>query len=54
METPVRLCCGQRHWTVECPDGLVQCCICFARVPEEQLHVLPDGKKENVCLRCEK
>ena len=22
-QPPVRLCCGQRHWGVQCPDGLV-------------------------------
>jgi chaperonin GroES len=28
------------------------CCLCFTRVEQDQLHVLPSGLKEDVCLRC--
>lgn len=49
---PYRLCCGKQHLSVECPDGKVLCCICFERVEQSELNVLPDGKKENCCKRC--
>ena len=49
---PVRLCCGQRHWGAVCPDGKVMCCICFERVSQDDLRVLPNGKKEDVCKAC--
>lgn len=49
---PVRACCGQRHRTVECPDALVMCCLCFHRVRKDQLHVLDDGSLEDVCIPC--
>lgn len=50
---PVRLCCGQRHYGVQCPDGLVMCCLCFSRFPVEQLHVDPsDGRRVDVCIGC--
>lgn len=52
MEIPVRLCCGQRHWTVQCPDGKVMCCVCFSRFELEQLHIDEDGDRENVCIPC--
>ncbi len=26
---PVRLCCGERHTGVVCPNGTVMCCVCF-------------------------
>jgi hypothetical protein len=45
-EEPVRLCCGQRHWSVVCPDGLVMCCICFGRFEPN------DETREDVCPRC--
>ena len=51
---PVRLCCGERHWGVVCPDGKVMCCICFERVSQDDLRVLPNGKKEDVCKACDK
>jgi len=51
---PVRLCCGKRHWGVVCPDGKVMCCICFERVSQSDLNVLPNGKKEDVCKACAK
>lgn len=28
------------------------CCLCFERVEQDRLHVLPDGKKENACQKC--
>lgn len=49
---PLKLCCGQRHLGVVCPDGKVMCCICFERVSTENLNVLPDGKREDVCRPC--
>ena len=52
-EMPVRLCCGQRHLSAMCPDGLVMCCICFERVPVEQLgRDRVTGNIEDVCLNC--
>ncbi len=49
---PIRLCCGQRHWEVQCPDGAVMCCICFMKFGVESLSVLPDGSKTDVCKTC--
>lgn len=49
---PVRLCCGQRHWSVECPDGNVMCCLCFDRFTIDDLHMLPNGQREDVCREC--
>ena len=52
-QPPVRLCCGQRHVGVQCPDGLVMCCLCFKRFPVEGLSVDPnDGKPWDVCIGC--
>ena len=51
-QPPVRLCCGQRHWGAQCPDGLVQCCLCFPRFPVSGLHVTGDGRPEDVCQGC--
>lgn len=51
---PTRLCCGERHWSVECPDGRVMCCICFNRVPIRKLNTLPSGEQEDVCIPCAK
>lgn len=51
---PVRLCCGQRHWTVTCPDGKVMCCICFSRFAREELHADDQGQRWNICIPCEK
>lgn len=48
---PVRLCCGQRHNTVQCPDGLVMCCICFHRVSIDMLNKTANGH-EDICLEC--
>lgn len=52
QEIPVRLCCGQRHWTVECPDGLVMCDICFDRTAKENLMKDTDGTLWNICQGC--
>ena len=52
METPVRVCCGQRHASTHCPDGLVMCCLCFERVEEDQLHTDDEGDPVNVCRPC--
>ena len=51
-EPPVRLCCMQRHWGVECPDGMVQCCICFGRFGKEELYVDHTGTKWDMCKDC--
>jgi hypothetical protein len=53
-EPPVRLCCGQRHWTVKCPDGLVMCCICFSRVPVTELHADEHGYIWDTCRDCKR
>ena len=50
-EPPVRLCCFQRHHGAICPDGLVQCCLCFRRFDISDLNETPDGP-EDVCKRC--
>ena len=49
---PVRPCCGKRHMTVMCPDGLTMCCICFNRVVLADLTTDPDGCKVDVCMEC--
>lgn len=51
-EPPVRLCCGERHWNVQCPDGKVMCCICFDRVEVSEL-IERNGMKQDVCKGCE-
>lgn len=51
-QVPVRLCCGQRHDGAICPDGLVQCCICFSRFPVPELHVDREGDRWDVCKTC--
>lgn len=51
-EIPVRLCCGQRHWGIVCPDGKVQCCLCFSRFDVEDLSETVDGDKQDVCREC--
>lgn len=48
---PVRSCCGQRHRGVQCPDGLVMCCLCFERVLASELSER-DGQLEDVCRDC--
>ena len=50
---PIRLCCGQQHWSVDCPDGLVMCCYCFDLWSPSYLWVDPtDGKKVDICRPC--
>ena len=49
---PVLLCCGQRHMTTQCPDGLTMCALCFGRFPIDQLNRTYDGIPENVCVNC--
>lgn len=49
---PVRLCCGKPHWGPVCLDGLVMCILCFRRVRQDELHVLTDGSREDVCRAC--
>ena len=45
---PVRVCCGQRHSDIQCPDGLVMCCICFDRVPID--HLMMEGNSRiDIC-----
>jgi hypothetical protein len=51
-KAPVRLCCGNRHLGVICPDGKVMCCLCFNRVDQDQLNTNPEGSKEDVCISC--
>lgn len=50
---PVRICCGQRHWTTQCPDGLTMCCLCFSRFSVEELSTDEEGCKQDVCIACE-
>lgn len=52
-EPPVRICCGQRHFGAQCPDGLVMCCLCFERVPVDRLVRDATGAPVDVCLRCD-
>lgn len=49
---PVRICCGQRHFGVVCPDGMVMCALCFERVHQSELSRRNDGRLENVCQKC--
>jgi len=28
------------------------CCLCFTELDEKECHILPDGKKEDVCIDC--
>jgi hypothetical protein len=51
-EMPVRLCCGERHLTVACPDGLVMCCLCFHRFPQEKLWADATGQRWDICREC--
>jgi hypothetical protein len=32
-QSPVRICCGQRHDGAVCPDMHFMCCLCFDRFP---------------------
>lgn len=51
-EPPVRLCCGERHYGVQCNDGKVMCCLCFDRFEVWELSVLPSGAPVDVCQPC--
>ena len=51
MTPPVRVCCFQRHSSVQCPDGMTMCCLCFSRFPVEELNPV-EGGVEDVCLSC--
>lgn len=51
-QAPVRLCCGERHWTVECPDGKVMCELCFQRFELAELYVDSNGTIWDVCRTC--
>jgi hypothetical protein len=51
-EPPVRLCCGERHWSPQCPDGTVWCCVCFDHFTEDELYVDEDGQKWDICKPC--
>lgn len=46
-DPPVRLCCFQRHYGVQCPDGTFMCCSCFGKFPVAEA---TDGY--DVCQRC--
>jgi len=39
LDPPVRLCCGERHAGVVCPDGKVMCGLCFGKFEREDLSV---------------
>lgn len=49
---PTRLCCGKKHYGVQCPDGKVMCCLCFSRFEVKDLNVTEDGRPEDVCVQC--
>jgi hypothetical protein len=53
-EPPVKLCCGQRHWTIRCPDGLVMCELCYDRFQEADLQPVEDDPtaRWNICKPC--
>jgi hypothetical protein len=53
VSPPVRLCCGQRHYGVVCPDGKVMCCSCFERVTLGELSVDENGTRVDVCVPCD-
>lgn len=53
LKPPARLCCGQRHYGVICPDGKVMCCLCFERFTVDELSETVDGDKQDVCRACD-
>ena len=53
MQPPIRLCCGQRHYGVQCPDGLVMCCLCFDRFSISEL-AMENGQPIDICKSCYK
>jgi len=50
-QAPVRICCGTRHWSVQCPDGLTMCILCFDRFPESELF-RDAGGVWDICQAC--
>ena len=50
MLAPVRICCGKRHLSVDCPDGHVMCCLCFDRFPVSDLNFAENGGFEQVIV----
>jgi len=48
---PWRLCCGQQHLGVQCPDGMYMCCLCFDRFEVDEL-AIEDGDTIDVCWTC--
>lgn len=52
-DVPVRLCCGQPHWGVQCPDGKVMCCLCFSRFGPSDLYIDENGITWDVCRECQ-
>lgn len=54
MSSPMPLCCLTPHLGRVCPDKRVMCCLCFERVPVEELNVPDpaDGIPEDVCRHC--
>lgn len=51
-QAPVRPCCGQRHWTIACPDGRVMCDLCYDRFELAGLYVDAAGTRWNICITC--
>ncbi len=51
-QPPARVCCGQRHYGAECPDGKVMCCICFERVTKDELAIDASGARIDMCQPC--
>lgn len=39
-------------WPTPNPAGHTMCCLCFDVFTLAQLHVLPDGTREDVCEPC--
>lgn len=54
LDVPIRLCCGKQHLGPICQDGKVMCCLCFNRFEQDELNVMANGQKENVCKKCAK
>lgn len=43
---------GERVDLTRLTDGRVMCQLCFGYFTLEELHLLPDGKREDVCAEC--
>ena len=52
-DPPYRLCCGQQHYSAQCPDGKVMCGLCYNRFDTSDLWVDDDGIWVDVCKVCE-